>query len=735
MRLPPALDVRRYGFAALAVAGATILALAAESLSLPASVGLLAFPVAALVAARHGGAGPGVLASALGVAACAFFLMPPLLRFRVEGLGDRRDLVLMASASIAVCGWVGALQGKSTLAVKIANAVGKSEVKYKLMFERNPDPMWTIDAHSYRFQTVNQAAIDLYGYSRDEVQRMTVMDLRPPEDIPLFLATAAGNPLAVDIFKPAVWRQRTKDGRIVYVDVRANRLLVDGRDSYLALARDVSEQVQMEAALRDAEENWRALLDYSLDYFLVLDDEDRIRFVNRPFLGVTPEDARGRQLCDVLPPERVSQVRAAIRRARALGEGVTFDSSMPMADGTVASYEVRCLPIKRKSPLRMLMVVCHDTTKACRQADELRCAKDAAEAASHAKDRFIASLSHELRAPLTPIIGGVELAERQCPELAPILTIILRNAQREARLIDDLLDVSRIVSGKLSLKPEWIDVQTVVDRAIEPRGQVARTKGVHVDVESRPGQSWVRGDPDRLVQVVGNLLDNAIKFTPEGGTVTVRSDNSREGHVAIRVSDTGRGIAPADIARIFRPFEQVETAYGGGLGLGLAISKGIVEASGGQLVVESGGLERGATFTISLPIVTPTPQPRPPEPRPTAAPLRILLVEDDADTRTILSQLMLASGRVVETADSLASAVACASTKHFDLIVSDLGLPDGSGLELMAKLEQPWPAAIALSGYGTEEDVRRSKVAGFKVHLTKPVTSDRLDAAIHEVAG
>lgn len=378
-----------------------------------------------------------------------------------------------------------------------------------------------------------------------------------------------------------------------------------------------------------------------------------------------------------------------------------------------------------------------------------------AKAASEAKDRFLASLSHELRTPLTPVLAVVSaLAEDQRvpPDLRGPLNVVRRNVELEARLIDDLLDLTRIVRGKLELHPEVVDARQVVEHTLETCcGQAVAEGGLRVVTDLAAEDHRIWADPSRLTQVLWNLLSNAVKFTPAGETVTVRSRSEGE-RLVLQISDTGVGIDAEKLPRIFGAFEQgrVRSPRGvAGLGLGLAISKAIVELHGGDLTAESPGQGQGATFTVSLPASLPQvdhetgevslmgePLAALPEREAREAGLHILLVEDHADTAEAMAELLSLLGYQVTTTGTVAEALAAAREGRFDLMLSDLGLPDGTGLDLMREIAG-WNGlpGIAISGYGMEEDVRQSLEAGFRQHLTKPVTLQRLETAIREVVG
>jgi signal transduction histidine kinase/CheY-like chemotaxis protein len=366
------------------------------------------------------------------------------------------------------------------------------------------------------------------------------------------------------------------------------------------------------------------------------------------------------------------------------------------------------------------------------------------EAANHAKDRFLAMLSHELRTPLTPVLALTSsLAERSDlpAALHEDLETIRRNVELEATLIDDLLDVTRIARGKLQLNLQEADVQDLIRNAVGiclPDGQA---KQIEVELELCAGARFVRGDAARLQQAFWNLIKNAIKFTPVGGRVRVSSRDIADERLRVEVSDTGIGITPELLPRIFDAFEQgapAITQQFGGLGLGLAISKALVEAHGGEIAARSDGEGCGACFSIELETVHSV---EAPGAVPGAAKganghaLKILVVEDHADTARVMQRLLRESGHEVATAASMSAALRVLEEAVVDLVISDLGLPDGNGLDLMREIGREHRVkGIALSGYGTEDDVQRSLAAGFAAHLTKPVTIAALRQAIVRVA-
>jgi signal transduction histidine kinase/DNA-binding response OmpR family regulator len=407
--------------------------------------------------------------------------------------------------------------------------------------------------------------------------------------------------------------------------------------------------------------------------------------------------------------------------------------------------------------------VVQDVTQSKRIERELKQARDAAEAASRAKDLFLATLSHELRTPLTPVLTVLESLGAQPlePGVRDAVEMIRRNVELEARLIDDLLDLTRIAKGKLRIHPATVDVHALLNSALDICRPDIQARNLRLSVELGADRHHVRADAARLQQVFWNLIKNAAKYSRPGGSITIRTGNRQLGpeehRICVEVIDDGIGIEPDALGRIFNAFDQGgRAATTGGLGLGLTISKSLVELHGGELTAASPGAGRGSTFTVTLK-TAPAPagqraadQPQPSESPPHALGTaaagdaaqprtrpRILMVDDHPDTNLAMQRLLSNLGYDVRTAHSVASALQAADREHFDVLISDIGLPDGSGLDLMRQLlarRRSKPIkGIALSGFGMEEDIRRSLAAGFQEHLTKPVNLQRLQNLISEL--
>ncbi|MGN6368426.1 MAG: ATP-binding protein [Phycisphaerae bacterium] len=384
------------------------------------------------------------------------------------------------------------------------------------------------------------------------------------------------------------------------------------------------------------------------------------------------------------------------------------------------------------------------------QFEEVQAIRAKLEQANAAKDEFLAALSHELRTPLTPVLltaSAIAVDSSLPPALRPDIESIRRNVELEARLIDDLLDITRIARGKLKIVPQTTDIHQTIARAIDICEADTTVKPIKFVASYRALHHFVNADAVRLQQIFWNLLRNAVKFTPDGGKILVSTRNvggnsKKPASILITVHDTGIGIPKKDLHRIFNAFEQGSgeiTRRFGGLGLGLTITKRLVELHGGSIEVASPGLNKGTTFTIKLPTI-PAPVITATAPIPdVAAPrhsLRILLVEDHEDTRRNMTRILSALKHSVTPAPNAAAALEEAAAAVFDLVISDIGLPDESGLELMKKLrDRHQLRGICLSGYGMDEDIARSREAGFLEHLTKPINFERLEAAIASAAG
>lgn len=316
--------------------------------------------------------------------------------------------------------------------------------------------------------------------------------------------------------------------------------------------------------------------------------------------------------------------------------------------------------------------------------------------------------------------------------------MIRRNVELEARLIDDLLDLTRISKGKVQLNFEVVDAHTLLQNALEIYQTEIDRKNLSLRLDLAAQKVHLRADPARLQQIFWNLINNAVKFTPNDGQIAISTSNDSDEQLHVQIADTGLGIESETLPKIFDAFEQGTRTRLGGLGLGLAISKTLVEAHKGAITAESDGRNMGTRFNLAFPTCEKPDAQAVPKVRPQTAQrqsMRILLVEDHEDTNRSLTRLLRRRGYQVQSATSVQAALELSATEEFDVLISDLGLPDGSGIDLMQKLNSNRPVfGIALTGFGMEEDVRKSREAGFKHHLVKPIDLTKLDLLIQEGA-
>lgn len=619
-----------------------------------------------------------------------------------------------------------------------------------------------------RVRFMNPVAESLTGWSQDEaagrplLEIGTILEERTRQVTPSPIERVIREGAGVGFADHSVMVAR--DGQELPIEVNAALIREgSGRVSGVVMVfRDVTERRRQEDAVRRSEDRLRLAIEsgklgtWEMDPALgtVLCD-DR----SRALLGFSADDPvdYGVFLSAVHPDDRptVDQtLRAAIEPSVA-GELDLEFRTVGLRDGVerwLSSRGRRSFAGAGRSPRLSGTIL--DVTDKKRGQDELRLAKEAAEDANRAKDQFLAVLSHELRTPLNPILLAVtSMLERSegAEEFRTNLEMIRQYVGLQARLIDDLLDVMRIVRGKMPFHWEVTDCNQLIDRAVEVCRSELLGKELRLELDVVAQRRHVNADPARLQQVLWNLVKNAVKFTPQAGLITIRTRNRVDEAaglelIVFEVEDTGIGIDPAILSTIFDPFQQGEvsiTRKFGGLGLGLAISKGIIEGHGGVLTAESAGHGQGATFRIELQTLTsPGPDDSEASERPAdsseSTPLvrrKILLVEDEPATLRLLARLLRGLGHEVTATGTITSALEAEAEGDFDLIISDIGLPDGSGLRLMQQVvaRRGPVSAIALTGYGMEEDIRQSRDAGFLAHMTKPIDFIKLQALIRQM--
>ncbi|HVL69793.1 MAG TPA: ATP-binding protein [Vicinamibacterales bacterium] len=507
------------------------------------------------------------------------------------------------------------------------------------------------------------------------------------------------------------------------------------------------ERTRTEAAARRSEERLRFALDAAAmgtwDWDIRANTFSRSENLER-LHGVAPGTFDGtlQTYQQRIHPDDRERVSASLRRAVTEGAPHEVEYRFMRDDGTTLWAEGKGrVEFENGAPVRM-SGVCMIVTRR-KEAELARL--EAAHEAARLKDEFLAVLSHELRTPLNAILGWVQMLESAVTPVDRIpdaVRIIGRNARMQAQLIEDILDVSRIISGKLDIERQTISLHQLIATAANTALPAALAKKLDMNVDVPPELPAVIGDPHRLQQVLGNVLSNAIKFTDEGGRITVRAA-ARPGEVTLEVTDTGAGIAADFLPFVFDRFRQADsgsTRRHGGLGLGLAIAKSIVDLHGGSITITSDGVGLGTTIRIALPASDrPAEDGRAPEPVETGRALprgaRVLVVDDHADSCELLRTVFESAGAIVATAGSAAEALAHARQFPVDLLVADIAMPEVDGYALLPafRVIQPGAAALAVSAYARPEDRARSEVAGFDAYHAKPITAAALLAAASDL--
>lgn len=554
------------------------------------------------------------------------------------------------------------------------------------------------------------------------------------------------------------------DGRRFECDCR---LLTSGKvvTGRLWIFRDITARHRDEISLR----RLAAIVDSSDDAIVGKDLNGIVTSWNigaQQIFGYSEQEMIGASILTIIPSERQDEEQEILSRIRRGERLHHFETVRVTKSGRRIHISLTASPIK-DSDGRIVGVskIARDITERIETEHALREAKEAAEAAhaerqqsleseraaraeaeraSRMKDEFLATLSHELRTPLNAILGWTHLLaqpDQEEDDLKIGLDTIERNARAQARIIDDLLDMSRIISGKVRLEVRQIDLSEVLQDAVETVMAAAQGKGVLLEVAPSAANPTVSGDPNRLQQVFWNLLSNAIKFTPRGGRVNVSLERVAS-HLEVRVVDTGEGIDPEFLPYVFNRFQQADastTRRHGGLGLGLAIARQLVELHGGTVHVQSKGLGLGAAFTVALPLSAlnlardlHTPNHlaaglRPRVPRISVNGVRVLVVDDEPDARELIKRLLVGAGAIVTGAGSVAEGMLAMRREVPDLLISDIGMPGEDGFTLIQQVRALSEAeggsvpAIALTAYARAEDRMAAIHAGFQNHLSKPV--------------
>ena len=631
------------------------------------------------------------------------------------------------------------------------NAVQNREERFRLLVESVQDyAIFMVDPEGC-VSTWNPGAQRINRYSALEIIGLNFSQFYTDED------KRAGRPRwdldcarVQGRIEDEGWRVRKGGARFwAFAVITAMRDVKGKLIGFAIVTRDLTERKEAEEKLRASEEQFRLLVDGVDEYAIfLLDPMGNVASWNagaQRIKGYAASDIVGKNFACFYTAEDVSAGRPQRNLERARKHGHSRDQGLRVRkDGSTFEAEVALTALRDEAGnLRAFSKVTRDITDHIQKRDA-ETARIAAEKANKAKDDFLAALSHELRTPLTPALAAasylVDNAERLPAEFSEELDTIRRNVQLEARLIDDLLDLTRVTRGKIDLRFACVDAHACVAEALEITRSAIAEKGLELSTSLGAENHHIRADSVRIQQVFWNLINNAVKFTAPGGKIEIRTFNDENGRFEFEITDTGIGIETERQNSVFAAFEQGESSFArqfGGLGLGLAISKHLIDLHDGTIAVESRGRSYGSTFKVTLKAVANTVsdgQPVNTLHKP-AKPLRILLVEDHGDTRRTLSRLLTHFGHNISVADCTQSAKEIVDNNEFDVVLSDIGLPDGSGYEVITHAKQKQHLkGVALTGFGMDEDIRRSKEAGFDFHLTKPVDFAELRSVLGQLA-
>ena len=638
-------------------------------------------------------------------------------------------------------------------------ALRQSEERFQAFMNNSPAASWITDADG-RIVYLSQTYSSIFDFPKDNVIGKSVFELYPTEVAEQFLTNiqkVAQSNQVIEAIETAPRCDGTLGDFLVYKfpieDVSGQRL-VGG------VAVDITERKRAEEALRQSEERYRYLAESIPQLVWTTNAQGVLLDVNQrwfDFTGLTLAQVRIEGWKTVVHPDDVPLLGEYWIAAQRDGSLYQAEGRMRRADGVYRWHLHQAVPLKNESGqvIKWFGTATDiEEQKRLEQQRELllqqeQAAREAAEQANRIKDEFLAVLSHELRSPLNPILGWSRLLQTRkfdADKTAEALATIERNARLQAELIEDLLDVSRILRGKLSLNITPVALTSTIQAAMETVRLAAEAKSIQIYTQLAPQVSMVSGDASRLQQVVWNLLSNAIKFTPPGGRVDIRLERIGS-HAQITVSDTGKGIPVDFLPYVFDYFRQADattTRKFGGLGLGLAIVRHLVELHGGTVQADSAGEGQGATFIVKIPLLLSQPQneqnSEQPEPSLDLQGIEILVVDDDVDTREFVVFLLEQYGAQVRSVGSAHEALAALTQSVPDLLLSDIGMPDVDGYMLIQQVRSLPPEqggqirAIALTAYAGEINYQQALSAGFQSHLSKPVEPNELVALVTKLS-
>lgn len=620
-----------------------------------------------------------------------------------------------------------------------AEDVSEGEAQFCEITDGLPLIVWVHDAAGAQ-KLVNATFCEFFGVSREALGGDTWQAFMHPDDVDRYTSEFFASIRERRSFH-AEARVKAADGTWRWLE-SWGRPRTTSRGEFrgmIGTSADVTARKEAEAALAESEERFRSLAE-NISQLTWMSDADGTRFwYNKRWLdytGTTLEEMKLLGWQCFHHPEHVQRVLETAKKQLEKGQG--WEDLFPLrnASGEYRWFLSRSVPIYDKNH-RLVRWLGTNT-----DVTEQRAAEERLRESDQRKDEYLAVLGHELRNPIAAVRSATELLrtiESDDPRLKRVSGVLERQSRHMARLIDGLLEVSRIARGKIDLDREALDLRDIVKEVLHDRAHDIDDMQINVEVSLPSEAVWVLGDPVRLVQVLDNLIGNSLKFTPAGGLVNVHVQTD-DGHVLLRVRDTGVGIGKEMLPRIFQPFHQEAQDIArspGGLGLGLALCRGLIELHQGTIAVHSEGRGLGAEFSIRLPIASTPASETSSQPHVDVRATRILIVEDNEDAAMMLSELLEIQGHHVRVAGDGRQALDHLRSQTPDIVLCDLGLPGMSGYELARRIreEGAWKGLplVALTGYGQQEDKARAARAGFNAHLIKPVDIVAIQRALEEL--
>lgn len=649
-------------------------------------------------------------------------------------------------------------------------ALRESEELYRATFANAPVGVAHVGLDG-RWLRFNDAICAITGYTREELYTKTFADITHPDDIEADWAQAqrlvTGEISTYSMEK----RYLRSDGSIVWVNLTVSLLRDTNQQPlhYISVVEDITARKQAEEALRAREAELESIINQTPFMLTRCSRDLRYRFISHAYaamIGLSPEEVEGKPIAEIMGEEGFKTILPHLEKVLA-GQRVEYESEVPFQKAGVRSLQVVYMPeMDEQENVKGWIASILDVTDRKRAEKERlhllaseRAAREQAEAANRAKDEFVAMISHEIRSPLNSILGWAQMLRTgkfDAVETARAVEVIERNARAQLQLIEDLLDISRVITGKLTLEVRTVELGQIIENALESIRPAAEAKAIQLQVQLAARDQLLTGDPNRLQQIVWNLLSNAVKFTPTQGRIEVTLERIAD-QLQLTVRDSGLGISPEFLPFVFDRFSQANTSSErkySGLGLGLAIVRHLVELHGGTIHADSEGEGQGATFTVRFPLRAAQSQTSDVAQTTFGSEydtalidairldgLRVLVVDDEAESRELVLAILTQRRVEVKACASAAEALAILEQWQPAVVISDIAMPEEDGYGFIKKLRaleatRGWKIpAVALTGYARREDRRRTLAAGFQVHIPKPVEAVELIVVIASLAG